>query len=505
MEIFSSSKTLLVSLFSCIILLIFICGKWISFDSKNRKIIPPSPRKLPIIGNFHQLGSIPNRKLQILSQKYGPLMLLHLGSIPTLVVSSAEAAQEILTTHDLSFGSRPSLIIPNILLYGSKDVAFSPYGEYWRQLKSVMVLKLLNNTRVKSYQQVREHEIGHMISLLGESIRRGTLVDMDSLFVSLTNNIIGMVALVRKFDGAKHPDLIKRFVDMLSVFSIGNYVPWLSWVDRISGSVGRAEKLAEEFDEFLEGVIEEHVNMKKENGAKSEEAAEDFFDILLALQKDNTTGLILHRNTIKALILYAFVAGTDTIQTSLQWVMSELIKNPIVMEKLQQEVTEIARGRPTICEEDLEKMPYLKAVLKESMRLHTPAPLLIPHKAMQDVKVMGYDIAAGTQVLINAWAIARDPASWEEPNEFRPERFLVNPINYQGSHFGWLPFGGGRRSCPGVQFSVCLMELALANIVYKFDMSLPNGIKNEDLDMSDACGIAMHRNSPLLVWVTHRS
>lgn len=174
------------------------------------------------------------------------------------------------------------------------------------------------------------------------------------------------------------------------------------------------------------------------------------------------------------------------------------------MDKLQREVTEIAQGRAMILEEDLERMVYLKAVIKEALRLHPPLPLLLPRISIQSVKLMGYDIAAGTQVIMNAWAIGRDPSLWEESNEFRPERFLNNSINYQGLQFEWLPFGAGRRSCPGIQFSVPVIELALANIVYKFDMALPNGMKNEDLDMTESFGIAMNRKSTLLVSVIPR-
>ncbi|KAK1436680.1 hypothetical protein QVD17_02462 [Tagetes erecta] len=502
MEIFSSLETLPFSfpLFSCTLLLIFMCVKWISFDSKNKRNIPPSPRKLPIIGNFHQLGSNPNRSLQILSQKYGPLMLLHLGSIPTLVASSAEAAQEILKTQDLAFCSRPSLTMPNILLYGSKSIVFAPYGEYWRQIKSLVVLKLLGNTRVKSYQKVREDEIGHMIRVLGEGC--GTIIDMGSMFGSLTNNIISRVALGRKLDGSKHKKLVSEFVNTFIVFSIGSYIPWLSWVDQLIGSVARAEKIAKECDEFVESIIEEHVNKRKTEDGESN--VEDFVDILLDLQKDDTSAYTLHRDSLKALIMEAFSAGTETMQTGLEWAMSELIRNPRVMKKLQQEVTEIAQGRTMILEEDLEKMAYLKAVVKEALRLHGPAPLLVPRKLMQNVKLLGYDVAAGTQVIINGWAIGRDPKLWEDSNEFKPERFLNNSINYQGVQFAWIPFGAGRRSCPGMQFSVPVMELALANIVYKFDMALPNEMKNEDLDMSEVCGITLRRKSSLLVLVSPR-
>ncbi|KAI3773652.1 hypothetical protein L1987_48182 [Smallanthus sonchifolius] len=306
----------------------------------------------------------------------------------------------------------------------------------------------------------------------------------------------------------KDSDLIEEFWiryrnDMARRYVKRCYIPWLSWVDQVTGSVGRAEKIAKEFDEFLERIIEEHVNKKKGEDDKSNEE-EDFVDILLDLQKDKTSDFTLQRDSLKALILEAFAAGTETTQTSLEWTMSELIRNPRVMKKLQREATEIAQGRSMISEEDLDRMHYLKAVIKESLRLHTPFPLLLPRISTQDVKLMGYDIAAGTQVIINAWAIGRDPALWEESNKFKPERFLNNSVNYQVLQFDWLPFGAGRRSCPGIQFSVPVMEFALANIVYKFDMVLPKGIENEDLDMSEEFGITIHRKSSLFVLVSPR-
>ncbi|KAI7753629.1 hypothetical protein M8C21_010147 [Ambrosia artemisiifolia] len=230
-------------------------------------------------------------------------MLLHLGSIPTLVASSAEAAEEIMKTHDLSFCSRPSLTVPNILLYGSKNIGFSPYGEYWRRLKSIVVLKLLSNTRVKSYQKVRASELAHMIHVLGES--RGTIIDMGSVFGSLTNNIISRVALGRKLDGPKYQKLLCEFIEAFTVFSVGSYIPWLSWVDQAIGSVGKAKRIAKEFDEFLERIIEEHVNKKKGEDAKNNDE-EDFVNILLDMQANSSSDFTLHRDSLKALILVSY-------------------------------------------------------------------------------------------------------------------------------------------------------------------------------------------------------
>ncbi|KAI7756195.1 hypothetical protein M8C21_032401, partial [Ambrosia artemisiifolia] len=352
-----------------------------------------------------------------------------------------------------------------------------------------------------SLQNVREKEIGHMIEVLKENY--GSVIDISALFDSLTTNIVCMATLGKKNDVLELKTLIKKFFDVFTFFSVGSYVPWLSWVDHLTGLVGRAKNVAKEFDEFLEGIIEEHEVKKGGEDAKINDG-HDFIDILLDVQKDRTTGFTFQRDTVKAIIMDVFLGGMDTASKTLEWIMTELVRHPRVMKKLQHEVAEICQGKSMITEEDLEKMHYLRAVIQENFRLHMPIALLVPRMATEDVKVMGYDIQAGTQVIVNAWAIGRDPTLWEEPDEFRPERFLKNPFSYKGVHFEWLPFGVGRRSCPGVQFGVAIVELALANIVYMFDVGLPNGVKHEDLDMSETFGLVVHKKSPLLVIATPR-
>ncbi|KVH87895.1 cytochrome P450 [Cynara cardunculus var. scolymus] len=175
------------------------------------------------------------------------------------------------------------------------------------------------------------------------------------------------------------------------------------------------------------------------------------------------------------------------------------------MKELQEEVSAVGQGRPMILEKDLKKMQYLKATIKETLRLYPPLPLLIPREPTQDVKLMGYDIPMGTQTIINAWAIGRDPTLWEEPEKFWPERFLNSSTDYKGLHFELLPFGSGRRGCPGIQFAIAIYELALANVIYKFDLALPNGVKGKDLDMSETVSsITLNKKSPLLVMATSR-
>ncbi|MFS8000084.1 putative cytochrome P450 [Helianthus anomalus] len=198
----------------------------------------------------------------------------------------------------------------------------------------------------------------------------------------------------------------------------------------------------------------------------------------------------------------AYTAGTDTTATVLEWAFTELVKHPRVLSKVQDEVRTILKGKQQINQDDIGNMKYLKAVLKETLRLHPPIPTLVPRVARQDAKVMGYDIAKGTRVIINAWAIARDPKVWDDPNEFRPERFLDCTIDFKGHDFDLIPFGAGRRGCPGIAFAMTTNESLLVNLLHKFDWQLPNGGNEDDLDMNEQPGLTISKKVPLMVVAT---
>ncbi|GMJ00078.1 cytochrome P450, family 71, subfamily A, polypeptide 25 [Hibiscus trionum] len=463
----------------------------------GRKLnLPPSPAKLPIIGNLHKLGRYPHRSLYVLAQRFGPLMLLRFGNVPVLVVSSADAACEIKKTHDLTFINGPKFSVAKKLLYDYKDVASAPYGEYWRQMRSICVLNLLSNKMVKSYRAIREEETALAMACIKRYCSSGLLVNLTELFSATTNNVICRIALGRKYneDTNKFKKLLSEFLELLGTPSIGDYLPWLAWLSHVNGFNARADKVAKEFDEFLDGVIEEHLNRRNGDGNDQK----DFVDVLLEIQKQDSVGFPIERNSIKAIILDVFSAGTDTTFTVLEWAMTELLRHPKAIKELQNEARKVAGGKSSISEDDLHNMHYLKAVIKETLRLHPPIPTLLPRVSTKDVKINGYDIAEGTLVIINAWAIGRDPSTWEKPEEFLPDRFLNNPIDFKGQHFELIPFGSGRRICPGILLAMHINELLLANLVHKFDWSLPGGASEKDLDMTECTGLTIHKSSPLI-------
>lgn len=189
-----------------------------------------------------------------------------------------------------------------------------------------------------------------------------------------------------------------------------------------------------------------------------------------------------------------FVGGSDTTATSMEWAMTELMRNQTTMKKVQEEVRTIVGKKPKIEMEDRQKMKYLHCTIKESLRLHPPVPLLVPRESMQDVEIEGYHIPSKTIVFVNVWAIQRDPKSWENPNEFIPERFLESSIDYKGHDFELIPFGSGRRKCPGISFAISSLECALANLLCWFDWKLSDGCV---LDVEEENGITVHKKIPL--------
>ncbi|BAU02380.1 hypothetical protein LR48_Vigan10g086800 [Vigna angularis] len=471
-------------------------------NSKSAKNLPPSPPKLPVIGNLHQLGNLTHHTLQSFAQTYGPLMVLHFGKVPVLVVSNAEAAREILKNQDHVFCNRPHRKMFDIFWYGSRDVASAPYGHYWRQVKSICVLHLLSGKKVQRFRRVREEEAMIMVEKVMESCGSLKAVNLTDLFSDVTNDIVCRSVIGRRYEGSVLRGPMSMLEEFLGASVIGDYIPWLDWVGRVNGMYGRAKCVAKQLDEFLDEVVDEHVRMRNHDGdvVNGGDMQNDFVDILLEIQKtSSTTDFQVDRTIMKALIMDMFGAGTDTTLAVLEWAMTELLRHPNAMQKLQDEVRSVARAKTHVTEEDLNEMTYLKAVIKEILRLHPPSPILIPRESMQDTKVMGYDIAVGTQVLVNAWAISTDPSYWDQPLQFQPERFLKSSIDIKGHDFELIPFGAGRRGCPGIAFAMVVNELVLANTVQQFDWTVPAGVVGDQtFCLSETTGLTVHRKLPLL-------
>ncbi|KAL2626893.1 hypothetical protein AAZV13_07G139500 [Glycine max] len=461
--------------------------------------IPPGPWKLPIIGNIHHLVTCtPHRKLRDLAKTYGPLMHLQLGEVFTIIVSSPEYAKEIMKTHDVIFASRPKILASDILCYESTNIVFSPYGNYWRQLRKICTVELLTQRRVNSFKQIREEEFTNLVKMIDS--HKGSPINLtEAVFLSIYS-IISRAAFGTKCkDQEEFISVVKEAVTIGSGFNIGDLFPSAKWLQLVTGLRPKLERLHGKTDRILKEIINEHREAKSKAKEDQGEAEEDLVDVLLKFQDgdDRNQDISLTINNIKAIILDVFAAGGETSATTINWAMAEIIKDPRVMKKAQVEVREIFNMKGRVDEICINELKYLKSVVKETLRLHPPAPLLIPRECGQTCEINGYHIPVKSKVFVNAWAIGRDPKYWTEPERFYPERFIDSSIDYKGNNFEFTPFGSGRRICPGITLGSVNVELALAFLLYHFHWKLPNGMKSEELDMTEKFGASVRRKEDL--------
>ncbi|KAK2995536.1 hypothetical protein RJ640_026688 [Escallonia rubra] len=376
---------------------------------RSKSKLPPGPQELPLIGNLHQLigSALPHHALRDLAQKHGPIMHLKLGELTAIIISSPEAAEAALKTHELSLAQRPLLAAVKAMSYGGFGVVFSPYGKYWKQLRKICTMELLSAKRVRSFRSVREEEVSKFIDSISSSS------SSENSVINLTEKIFHLASC------------------MTSRAMFG--------------------KECKEGNDFV------------------------MVDI--------------------------FGARTDTSATTTEWAMAELMKNPKVMEKAQAEVRRCLKDTGKINEEDIQELNYLKCVVKETLRLHPPAPLT-PRESIKSCEIGEYKIPLKARVIINLWAIARDPKHWPDADCFLPERFDGSSVDYKGTNFQYIPFGAGRRMCPGIAFGIANVELQLAQLLYHFDWKLPHGMKSEELNMIEAFGASVKRKDPLVLTAT---
>ncbi|GAB4860617.1 hypothetical protein Ancab_035777 [Ancistrocladus abbreviatus] len=492
-------EVILPSLLCAFIFLVVVLKILLRDGARTIKLnLPPSPPRLPIIGNLHQLGKMPHLSLSRLAEKLGPIMFLQLGEVPTVIVSSAAMAKEVMKTHDLPFSSRPQLFSAKWLFYDCTDIVFSPYGAYWRHIRKICILELLSAKRVQSYSFVREEEVAHLIQRIARSCPgRVNLTKMLGLYA---NDVLCRVVLGRNFSEGGEYDrhgfqsMLDEYQELLGGFSIGDFFPSKEFVHTLTGHKARLQKTFQRFDNFFDEVIKEHLDPGRKKAENK-----DLLDVLLDIHQGETGEMPLTMSNVKAILLDMFAAGTDTTFITLDWAMTELIMNPPAKKKAQAEIRSVIGERLVVSESDLPQLHYLKAVVKEIFRFHPPVPVLVPRESIEHVNIDGYDIPAKTRVFVNVWAIGRDPKSWEDPEKFNPDRFVDSNIDFKGQDFELLPFGAGRRGCPGITFGEVTVELALAQLLYSFDWELPPGVQAEDLDLTEAFGISMHKISDLLV------
>lgn len=469
-----------------------------SFGSrKNGLRLPPGPWQLPVIGSLHHLiGGLPHRALQDLSRRHGPLMLLRFGANPVVVASTAEAAKEIMKTHDTAFCTRPLSSSVKALGKRGLGIVFAPYGDHWRQMRKICFLELLSAKRVGSFGAIRAEETARFIrSISSASGSDRPLVNLSQMLAAYVTDTAVHTIMGGQF--TEHGTLLRHVeeaVRLVGGFTLPDMFPSSRLARVLSVTRRRAEAFREVFLAFMGRAIDEHL---QRNASSQEVHHEGIIDVLLRVQAQGNLQFPLTMNNIKAVLFDLLAGGSETTTTTLQWAMTELMRNPDVMARAQDEVRAAFMGEKKVTEEGLGELSYLQCIIKETLRLHTPGPLLVPRECQEQCRILGYDVPKGATVIVNGWAIARDPECWDEPEAFVPERFLGSARDFKGNSFEFIPFGAGRRICPGIQFAQATIQLGLASLLFYFDWSLPDGILPGELDMTETMGVTARKKVDL--------
>ncbi|XP_015883004.2 LOW QUALITY PROTEIN: cytochrome P450 CYP736A12 [Ziziphus jujuba] len=491
----------------CVFLgLLFTFIFWPKHQKHGYKL-PSGPWGLPILGNLYQLGTLPHHTLRNLAQKHGPIMSIWLGNVPTIVVSSSIAAELFLKTHDSVFSSRPPNQAADYILYGRKGILFTEHGPYWRAVRKLCASQLLGSSKVESFAPIRREELGCLVQTLEKAAVEHELVDLSEKISEAMENIIFRIVLGRsKEDGMDLKGLVEEALNLVGAFNLADFVPFLGALD-LQGLKVRMKKFTTNFEKILDKIISEH---EQDYGRMRQEKPRDFIDVLLSLinqplNPHDEQVHIIERSNIKAILIEMLIATYDTSTITIEWTFSELMKNPSKMTRLQQELKDVIGTHRMVEETDLQNLPYLDMVVKETMRLHPAAPLLLPRQSTEDIAINGYYIPKNSRVLVNAWAIGRDPNVWSENvEEFYPERFIDSKIDVGGQDLELIPFGSGRRKCPGMQLGLATVRFVVAQLVHCFTWKLPNGTLPKDLDMSEKFFITSQRVHHLLALPTCR-
>ncbi|KAL6878330.1 hypothetical protein ACP4OV_012500 [Aristida adscensionis] len=449
--------------------------------------LPPAPRPLPILGNALELrdGNL-HHTLAHLARAHGPVMRLELGPTHTaVVVSSRDAAAEAFTKHDKRLAARYAPDAVHVLGWADRSIIYLPSSDpLWKTMRGILTTHVVSPRSLAAARGVRERKVRELMEHLRASA--GQEVDVGRVLYGAMVNLVSSTffsADLLDLDATESAHGIREHVeglaDMMTKPNISDLFPFLRWLDLQGRRRAMAVHLERIFD-IVDGIIEGRLAE-----APSSDKHDDFLQVLLNLM---CTGQI-DRQVVKALLFELFITGTDTVTITVEWAMAELLHHPSIMAKVRAEIAGALGRKETVEEPDAMNLPYLNAVVKEVMRLHPVAPVLVPRRAVEDgVEIGGYAVPKGSTVFINVWTIMRDPAVWEKPNEFMPERWFMDraaEMEFKGKDFEFLPFGSGRRTCPGMPMAERVVPHLLASLLHAFEWRLPEGMPAEQLDVSE--------------------
>ncbi|TKY47268.1 Trans-cinnamate 4-monooxygenase [Spatholobus suberectus] len=447
----------------------------------KRLRLPPGPLPVPIFGNWLQVGDdLNHRNLADLARRFGDAFLLRMGQRNLVVVSSPELAKEVLHTQGVEFGSRTRNVVFDIFTGEGQDMVFTVYGEHWRKMRRIMTVPFFTNKVVQQYRQGWEAEAAGVV----EDLRRspgaadGGIVLRRRLQLMMYNNMY-RIMFDRRFESEEDPLFQKlkvlngersRLAQSFE-YNYGDFIPVLR--PFLRGYLKICKEVKEtRLKLFKDYFLEERKNLEstKRTDNKGLKCA---IDHILDAQKKGE----INEDNVLYIVENINVAAIETTLWSIEWGIAELVNHPEIQKKVRDEIDRVLGPGHQVTEPDTHKLPYLQAVIKETLRLRMAIPLLVPHMNLHDAKLGGYDIPAESKILVNAWWLANNPAHWKNPEEFRPERFLEeeSKVEANGNDFRYLPFGVGRRSCPGIILALPILGITLGRLVQNFELLPPSG------------------------------
>lgn len=411
----------------------------------------------------HLLHPLTPTSLATLAQSRGPLMRFNLGTHLLIVASSPAAAADILKTNDRALSARP---VPHAVPLSPSEISRlsfwgDPTSNHWRSIRAICRAELFSAAAQEAQARVRDEKAAELVEKL-RAVKEGAAIDVGQLVYATVVNVFGNVLFSRdvvadEVECGRVRGLLRGIIGAISVPNLSDLYPFLRALD--------VQGLRKKHREFSMKVWDLWKPVVEERRERSEFRHADFLDTLISRGFGD--------DQINHLLEDLFSAGIDTTTSTINRTMIELMATPQSLTKLKHELDAALdhHQHSFTTTSHIENLPYLQACIKETLRLHPPAPLLLSHRAGETCRVMGHTIPKNARVQVNVWAIGRDPTVWEEPLEYRPERFLNSSLDFKGNDFEFLPFGAGRRICPGLPMATKILPLIVASLVYFFDWS----------------------------------